>query len=59
MENEKRVAVQLTEAEISALIVTVNAVRVGDVHICRVKQLHAALNELRDSERGIQIEQGR
>ena len=51
MENEKRVAVQLTPAQISALIVTVSAVKVGDVHICRVKQLHEGLLELKEADR--------
>lgn len=58
MQDEKRLAVQLTESEISALVVTVSAVRVGDVHICRVKQLHSALQELRDTKREVEIERG-
>ena len=52
MTEEKRIAVELTPAQISALVVTVNAVRVGDVHICRVKQLHEALVELKEADRG-------
>ncbi len=58
MSQEKRIAVSLTEAQISALTVTVSQVRVGDVHICRVKQLHEALDELKNAKREIEIARG-
>ena len=58
MTEEKRIAVNLTEAEISALVVTVSAVRVGDDHICRVKQLHSWLQELKDTKREVEIARG-
>jgi hypothetical protein len=58
MPQEKRIAVNLTEAEISALVITVSSVRVGDVHICRVKQLHEALEELRNAKREVEIARG-
>lgn len=51
MTEEKRVAVPLTEAEISALVVTVNQVRLIDVHPCRIKQLHSALQELKEADK--------
>jgi hypothetical protein len=58
MKEEKRHNVSLTESEISGLIVTVGQVRIMDVHPCRIKQTHSALQELRDAQREIEIERG-
>ena len=58
MSEEKRVPVQLTEREISALIVTVGDVKCGAVHPCRIKEVHNALTELRETRRELQIARG-
>ncbi len=57
MAEEKRHAVNLTEREIAALIVQVNQIRLIDVHPCRIKQVHSALQELKDRQREIEISQ--
>ncbi len=55
MKENKRQNVPLTEAEIDALIVTVNQVKLGDVHPVRIRALHTGLQELKDTQAAIRI----
>lgn len=49
MTNETRFIVKLTEEELAALICAVSAIRLGDVHLCRIKATHSALTELKET----------
>jgi len=56
-EQEKRYAVPLTEKEINALIVQTNQIRISDVHACRVRAVYDGLQELKNVQADIRIEQ--
>jgi len=52
---EARHDVSLTEEQIDAAIRALSQIRLGDVHLCRIKATHLALTELKEVKREIEI----
>lgn len=55
MSEPKRHKVELTEAEIDALITTIGKVTLGSVHLCRCQAVATGLGELKDVQTKLRI----